>query len=85
LWQLEDDKNQPLMRQGMNKVAFTEKEASEYISMSRSYLRQDRMNGFRKNRTPGPHFIKLGRSIRYLKTDLDDWLMTHRVKREIHT
>ena len=28
-------------------VCLTEKEAAEYIGMSRSFLRQDRMHGFR--------------------------------------
>lgn len=65
----------------MNKNTLTEKEASEYIGMSRSFLRQDRMNGVRINRTPGPKFLKLGRSIRYLKEDLDTWLFQHRVDR----
>lgn len=65
----------------MQKITLTEKEAAEYISMSRSFLRQDRMNGFRISRTPGPKFLKLGRSIRYLKEDLDSWLLEHRVNR----
>ena len=65
----------------MQKNIFTEKEAAEYTGMSRSFLRQDRMNGIRENRTPGPKFLKLGRSIRYLKEDLDDWLLKHRVNR----
>lgn len=42
--------------------------------MSRSFLSQDRVNSALKNRTPGPRFIKIGRSIRYLKEDLDLWL-----------
>jgi hypothetical protein len=67
----------------MNKITFTEIEAAEYISMSRGYLRQDRMHGFRKNRTPGPNFIKIGRSIRYLKDDLDEWLLRHRIQRKL--
>lgn len=58
----------------MNKVTLTEKEAAEYIGMSRGYLRQDRMNGYRINRTPGPHYLKIGRAIRYRKEDLDSWL-----------
>lgn len=65
----------------MNKMTFTETEASEYIGMSRSFLRQDRMNGPRENRTLGPRFLKLGRSIRYLKDDLDTWLLQHRIDR----
>jgi hypothetical protein len=65
----------------MEKRGFTEKEASEYLAISRSFLRQDRMNGFRKGRTPGPNFVRFGRSIRYLKEDLDRWLEKHRIER----
>ena len=43
-------------------------------SMSRSFLRQGRMNGDRENRTPTPPYLKIGRSVRYLKEDLDTWL-----------
>lgn len=58
-----------------DKRAFTEKEAAQYISMSRSFLRQARMDGNRTHRTPAPRFIKIGsRAIRYLKEDLDAWL-----------
>lgn len=67
----------------MNKTTFTEREASEYIGMSRSFLRQDRMNGIRETRTPGPNYLKIGRSIRYLKTDLDAWLLACRSNRTI--
>lgn len=65
----------------MNKHILTEKEAANYITMSQSFLRQDRMNGVRKNRTPGPKFLKIGRSIRYLKEDLDSWLFHYKVNR----
>lgn len=65
----------------MNNLILTEKEAAQYIGMSRSFLSQDRMNGFRDRRTPGPIFMKLGRSIRYRKEDLDAWLAQHRVVR----
>ena len=54
--------------------ALTEAQAAQYVAMSRSYLRQDRMNGKREGRTPGPAFLKIGRSVRYLKEDLDKWL-----------
>lgn len=53
---------------------FTEQETANYIGMSRSYLRQARMDGNRTNRTPAPPFIKIGRSVRYLREDLDAWL-----------
>jgi len=59
----------------------TEKEASKYIRMSRSFLSQDRMNGYREGRTKGPRYMKLGRSIRYHKDDLDEWLSKNRVDR----
>lgn len=58
----------------MEKRSFKEKEAAEYIGMSCAFLRQDRMNGIRKNRTRGPKPIKIGRSVRYLKEELDAWL-----------
>ncbi|HIF0138867.1 TPA: DNA-binding protein [Legionella anisa] len=62
----------------MEKIVFKEIEAANYICMSRSFLSQDRVNGALKNRTPGPKFIKIGRSIRYLKEDLDMWLNQQR-------
>ena len=58
----------------VEKRAYTEQETSAYIGMSRSFLRQARMEGQRKNRTVAPPFIKIGRSVRYLKEDLDRWL-----------
>lgn len=69
------------MRQSMTKITLTEKEAAEYIGMSQSFLRKDRMDGVREHRTPGPQFLKLGKSVRYLKEDLDAWLLQHRVNR----
>ena len=56
------------------KRALTEQETAEYIGMSRSFLRQSRMEGNRENRTPAPPFIKIGRAVRYLREDLDVWL-----------
>mgnify|MGYP003860272805 CR=1 FL=1 len=54
--------------------AISEIEAAQYIGMSRSFLAQSRMEGNRLNRTPAPPFIKIGKSVRYLKEDLDTWL-----------
>jgi len=55
--------------------ALTEQQAAFYIAMSRSFLRQGRMNGDREGRTPTPPYLKIGsRSVRYLKDDLDTWL-----------
>jgi predicted DNA-binding transcriptional regulator AlpA len=56
------------------KRALTEQETAKYIGMSRSFLRQSRMEGNRENRTPAPRVIKIGRSVRYLIEDLDNWL-----------
>jgi len=70
------------MENGYNNNTFTEKYAAQYISMSVPFLRHSRMDGIRKNRPPGPPFVKIGRSVRYLKTDLDHWLQMHRV--ELH-
>ncbi|MCP4476195.1 MAG: helix-turn-helix domain-containing protein [Gammaproteobacteria bacterium] len=50
-----------------NKRLYTEKEAAEYLGVSRSYLRQDRINGRFKNRTPGPDYCRFGTMIRYDK------------------
>lgn len=58
----------------MEKKLLTEKEAAFYITMSRSFFRQDRMNGLRKNRMRGPKPIRLGRSVRYLREELDRWI-----------
>lgn len=58
-----------------HKRSYTEEEAAIYIGMSRSFLRQSRMNGTLEDRVPGPIFIKIGnRAIRYLIEDLDAWL-----------
>ncbi|CAG9000289.1 MAG: hypothetical protein CENE_02283 [Candidatus Celerinatantimonas neptuna] len=57
-----------------DKRVLTEQETSYYIGMSRSFLRQARMSGNRLNHTPAPPFIKIGRSVRYLREDLDGWL-----------
>jgi predicted DNA-binding transcriptional regulator AlpA len=65
----------------LDKRAFNEFEAANYLGMSASYLRISRMDGDRANRTPGPSFIKVGKAVRYLKEDLDAWLEAHRVTR----
>lgn len=59
----------------------SEAEAAKYINMSRSFLRQDRMNGYREGRTKGPQYIRFGRTIRYRKDHLDAWLDKHTVHR----
>jgi predicted DNA-binding transcriptional regulator AlpA len=58
----------------ITKRALSDREAATYVGMSVSFLRQDRLNGHREGRTPGPRWIKIGRSVRYLQEDLDEWL-----------
>ncbi len=73
-----------MMRQKNVRVvqnAFNETEASIYIGMSRSFLAQSRMDRFiREGRTPGPPYLKVGGRILYLREDLDNWLIEHRVE-----
>lgn len=53
----------------------TEKQASQYIGMSRSFLRQSRMTGQRENHALAPNWVKIGsRSIRYSIDDLNIWI-----------
>ena len=63
----------------VEKKVYKEAEAAGYICMSRSFLSQDRAYGTLANRTPGPKYIRIGRSIRYLKDDLDLWLEQLRI------
>lgn len=63
----------------MKSKTLTEVEAAQYLSVSRSSLRQARINGRRRNRMPPPPYVRLGRAIRYLVDDLDTWLARNRV------
>ena len=54
-------------------------EAARYIGMSESWLRQARVN---KNPV-APPYLKIGRSIRYLRDDLDAWLESRRQRRAL--
>jgi predicted DNA-binding transcriptional regulator AlpA len=73
--------NQTSVSQSSFKRLFTEQEAADYLGMSRSYLRQDRMNGTLENRTPGPNFCRFGTMIRYTKENLDEWIKNNLVTR----
>lgn len=52
----------------------SEAEASQYIAMSRPWLRVQRM------RETGPSYLKIGRAIRYSVPDLDSWIESKRVR-----
>ncbi len=62
----------------MKENVVDEREAAKYVGMSVSFLRQARMEGNREGRTPGPPFVKIGKSVRYLIADLDTWLRKNR-------
>jgi hypothetical protein len=47
--------------------------AARYIGFSSSWMRQSRMPG-----KTGPPYHRIGRSIRYHRGDLDEWLAQHR-------
>lgn len=59
-------------------VVLTEAQCAHYIGCSRSALRKGRMNGYR-DKSPTPPFIKRGKSVRYLREDLDKFLAQHRI------
>jgi len=61
------------------KHTLTEVEAAEYLNVSRSVLRQGRMDGPRQGRMPVPPHVQLGRKILYRKIDLDAYLEQHLV------
>ena len=67
------------------KLLFNEKESAFYIGMSRSFLRQGRMNGPLENKIPPPVFVKIGkRTIRYHRDDLDNWVKQFKKYRHTH-
>ena len=74
------------MQEHIVKAAVTEKEAAIYIGMSVPYLRASRCHsnrhghGHGHGHAPAPPYIKAGRSIRYLISDLDHWLQQNRVE-----
>jgi hypothetical protein len=62
-------------------VLISEKAAAQHIGMSVAFLRDGRCRGVLGGGTPPPPHLKLGRSVRYAKSDLDEWLDARRVKR----
>ncbi len=46
-----------------------EKQAASYLRRSISSLRRDRKNG------TGPGFVRIGRSVRYLQSELDRYIL----------
>lgn len=51
----------------------TTKELSEWMGIAKYTLVKYRMRGY------GPHFIKIGRVVRYRLQDVKDWLESNKV------
>lgn len=62
------------MNKDLNSSVLTDKDAAQYIGMSVSWMRIARIQG----NPEAPPFVKIGRSIRYLREDLDQWLKNKR-------
>lgn len=54
--------------------SFTTPELSSYLKISESWLRQRRMTGTLDDQQPGPPYVRCGRSVRYVKAHVDEWL-----------
>lgn len=52
-------------------AVFTTDEAAQYLRLSRQTLELLRLNG------RGPRYAKLGRSVRYRRAALDEWLIAN--------
>lgn len=64
----------------MNKPELLDEDpAAEYIGMSAAFLRVGRTRGVVGLWTPAPVHLKLGRAVKYLRSDLDSWLAARRV------
>ena len=49
-------------------------EAATLLGVSASFLRKARCVGTLGNATPPPPYVKIGRAVRYRRSDLDQWV-----------
>lgn len=56
------------------KRGFKDYEAATYLGISVSLLRKARCDGRLIGQVPLPAYIKVGKSVLYLREDLDTWL-----------
>jgi hypothetical protein len=54
---------------GLTEIVYTEPEAGRFLKLSPVTLRS-----WRNRRKGGPRFVRLGRKIRYRRSDLEDFL-----------
>lgn len=68
-----------------DKILLKEEEAAELLSMSRHFLRRDRIS----ENSVGLPFIRIGGAIRYRRADLEAWILEKSkitsVKSEAHS
>jgi hypothetical protein len=57
----------------------TQAQAAEYLCLSRSTLREQRMRKRRPSKIPLIPYIRVGRYVRYDIGDLDNWIASQRV------
>jgi predicted DNA-binding transcriptional regulator AlpA len=63
----------------MKEELLNEANAAAAIGMSVAFLRRGRLAGIVGNKCPPPAHLKLGRTVRYLRADLDAWLRARRI------
>lgn len=63
----------------MKDELLNEATAAAVIGMSVAFLRRGRLEGMVGNNTPPPPHFKLGRTVRYLRADLDAWVLARRI------
>lgn len=56
------------------KRVYNEVEAAEYLTLSRHTLRKQRSDGERDDHIPVIPYIRIGRSVRYLREELDAYI-----------
>lgn len=59
-------------------ACLTTSDVAMYLNVSESWLRQSRMTGNLQSGRHAPPFIRIGRCVRYLRSDLNDWLTRNR-------
>ena len=64
----------------VEKAYFTSSESAEYTGFSEVYFRKGRSKSAKKDGVPHPPYLRVGRTIRYRRKDLDAWMGRFRVE-----
>jgi len=62
-----------------DQILLDEAQVARQIGMSVAFLRRGRQQGIVGSRTPAPPHLKIGRAVRYLRADIDAWLIERRI------